>query len=382
MLIFDDLTIIICVALLLLAIASVLTDTFLRKVSEVEATAETDSMKQVSVIIIADNNAHELDKHLPAYLSQDYPAGFEVIVVVCKNEDNTDDVLKMYMSKDAKLRTTFVPDTSRYMSRRKLAITLGVKAAKHNLILLTDAECQPDTDKWILSMATVAADANASMVIGYSNYSAEVKQFRLFNRMHRQYALMCEVMAGRPYATVCRNLMFDKSMFMEGKGFQGNLKYLRGEHQFLVNKYGVDHIVAATAKPDSRLTEDAPSNKAYSDRCVFYAETRKHLSHSLWHRTAFNADMFSLHACLLMSVWAGIYGGITQRWIMLAVAVLSLVLPFITRTVTARRALRFFGSTVPPMYAVAYELRLAWHNFIVFMKYKRADKADFISHKS
>lgn len=382
MLIFDDFTIVICAVLVLLAVASVLMDTFLKNVPEDISAAGTDDAKPVSVIIIADNNSHELDKHLPMYLSQDYPAGYEVIVVVSKDEDNTDDVLKAYKAKCANLRTTFVPDSSRYMSRRKLAITLGVKAAKYGLILLTDADCCPDTDKWIKSMAKAQSDTNASIVEGYSNYAFGTKPFRLFCRFHRQYALMCEVLAGRPYATASHNLMFKKQMFMDGKGFQGNLKYLRGEYEFIVNKYGEDNTVAIAISPDSRMTEDEPTHRDYTNECVFYAETRKHLSHSSRHRLAFNADMSSLHLCLWASLAAGLFAGITLRWIELAVAVLALIVPFITRTLTARRVIRFLNVNISPARVVIYELRLIWHNMAVAIKYRRADKTDFISHKS
>lgn len=361
---------------------SVLTDTFLRRAPEGDDEAEESTLEPVSVIVIADNNSRELDRHLPQILAQDYPTGYEVIVVVSKNEDNTDDILKAYKAQHANLRTTFVPDSSRYMSRRKLAITLGVRAARHNLILLTDAECRPDTEKWILSMALAQSRTNSSVVVGYSNYDAETKPFRQFCRLHRQYSLLREIKNGHPYATVSRNLMFEKPMFMDGKGFQGNLKYLRGEYEFLVNKYGADYPVALTTEPNSRITEDEPSHMTYNNECVFYAETRKHLSRGFRQRLAFNADMLSLHLCLLASIAAGVFAGLTFRWIELAVAVLTLIVPLITRTLTARRAARYFDVSFSAACAVGYELRLIWHNMAVAIKHSRADKTDFISHKS
>lgn len=382
MLILDDLTIIICAVLFLLAIASVLTDTFLKAVPGLNDNAEADNLEPVSVVVIADNNSCELDKHLPSFLSQNYPAGYEVIVVVSKNEDNTDDVLKSYEACHDYLYSTFVPDTSRYMSRRKLAITLGVKAAKNGLILLTDADCCPDTDKWILSMASIYRNSNASMVIGYSNYASETKPFYQFCRLHHQYLLMCQANSGRPYATASRNLMFEKKMFMEAKGFQGNLKYLRGEYEFLVNKYGEDHVVAVATIPECRMTEDEPTRMAYTNESLFYAETRKHLLHGFRHRMAFNADMAFLHLGLWASVAAGIYSVLTLRWLILCAAVLALAIPFTTRTLSARRAARHFNTNVLPVYAVLYELRFIWHNLAVRLRHWRADETDFTSHKS
>jgi len=395
MLIFDGLTLIVCGALVLLAAASALTDTFMRRLPQGAGCADgegcavgegsadsAERLEPVTVIIVADNNARELDKHLPAFLSQSYPAGYEVVVVVSRDEDNTDDVLKACMARHENLRTTFVPDSSRYMSRRKLAITLGVRAAKHNLILLTDAGCRPDTGRWISAMASARASSGAGMVIGYSNYDAEATPFSRFERLFREFAFMREAAAGRPYAMAGSNLLFSKSMFMEGKGFQGNLKYLRGEYEFLVNKYGRSHRAAAAAAPDSFLTEDAPTRKARASRSVFYAETRRHLERGLRHRLAFNADMLSLHLCLLAPLAAAVFACLTGRWPVLPVAALALLVPLITRSVAARRAARSFSLSLPAWLAVPFETRLVWHNLATLCRHKRADKTDFISHKS
>ena len=135
--IFDTVTIVICAVLVVLALLSSFLDTFLRKVRAGGdgPSGPATPCRPVSVIVVADNNAEDLRANLDSLLSQDYEPGYEVIVVVDKDEDGTGDFLKAY-GKRPNLYTTFVPDSSRYMSRRKLAITLGVKAAKNELILL------------------------------------------------------------------------------------------------------------------------------------------------------------------------------------------------------------------------------------------------------
>mgnify|MGYP007083028735 CR=1 FL=1 len=47
---------------------------------------------------------------------------------------------------------TYVPSDARYLSRRKLAFTLGVKAAKYDILLFTEANCQPLNDQWLSAM--------------------------------------------------------------------------------------------------------------------------------------------------------------------------------------------------------------------------------------
>lgn len=381
MLIIDDITIIICVTLLVLSVLSVLLDTFFRKLPESMETADNSALKPVSVIVISDNNSREISLNLPYIFSQDYPAGFEVIVVVSKNEDETDDALKPF-AQYPNFYTTFVPDTSRYMSRRKLAVTLGVKAAKNEWILLTDAECKPATDQWLKTMAQNGAEDGVDMVIGYSNYADDARHFHVFDRLHREYAMICEACKGKAYSTAGNNIMFRKSMFMEGDGFRGNLKYIRGEYDFLVNKYANGDNVRTETSLDAQLIEVAPSSKKWRNRQLFYLETRKHLAGGLAHRLRFNADMTLLHLTLWLNIASIAFAAITLRWLILAVAVLMIILTFVVRTMSAKRVIRRFNANIPLWKAVPFELRLIWSNLLNMLRYKAADRKDFISHKS
>ncbi len=48
------------------------------------------------------------------------------------------DFLKRTAAENPHLYYTYIPESSRYMSRKKLQITLGVKAAKYEWIILTE----------------------------------------------------------------------------------------------------------------------------------------------------------------------------------------------------------------------------------------------------
>ena len=76
------------------------------------------------------DHAHELEEHLPAFLTQEYEPGYEVIVVDESSTDETDDVLKLQKQSYPHLYTTFLPKPNRNITRLKLALTIGVKAAK------------------------------------------------------------------------------------------------------------------------------------------------------------------------------------------------------------------------------------------------------------
>ena len=380
--IFDTVTIVICAVLVVLALLSSFLDTFLRKVRAGGdgPSGPATPCRPVSVIVVADNNAEDLRANLDSLLSQDYEPGYEVIVVVDKDEDGTGDFLKAY-GKRPNLYTTFVPDSSRYMSRRKLAITLGVKAAKNELILLTDATCRPVSDKWISVMAS-RLDEGTDIVMGYSNYIHEAGLFKVFYRFHCEYSNFREACNGAAYGIAGNNIMFRKDVFMAGNGFQGNLKYLRGEYGFLVNKYAGHGNAAVETSCEGRVEDRVPTRKEWHSVNLFYRETRRHLDRSFSHRLAFNLDMLSLYAGLVAGAGSAVYAVLTQMWLMLPFSAVALFLPVVVRLLNARRAMRLFGESVPLWKVFPFELRLVWHNLRYAISYRFTDKYEFTSHKS
>lgn len=380
--ILDTVTIVICAVLVVLALLSSFLDTFFRKVRAGGdgPSGPATPCRPVSVIVVADNNAEDLGANLDSLLSQDYEPGYEVIVVVDKDEDGTGDFLKAY-GKRPNLYTTFVPDSSRYMSRRKLAITLGVKAAKNELILLTDATCRPVSDKWISVMAS-RLDEGTDIVMGYSNYIHEAGLFKVFYRFHCEYSNFREACNGAAYGMAGNNIMFRKDVFMAGNGFQGNLKYLRGEYGFLVNKYAGHGNAAVETNCEGRVEDRVPTRKEWHSVNLFYRETRRHLDRSFSHRLAFNLDMLSLYAGLVAGAGSAVYAVLTQMWLMLPFSAVALFLPVVVRLLNARRAMRLFGENVPLWKVFPFELRLVWHNLRYAISYRFTDKYEFTSHKS
>ena len=102
------------------------------------ASLSLQSLPKVSVLVVSNGTPGQMDAHIAAILAQDYPAGFEVIAVAAKGDSATEDVLKRH-ALSGKVYTTFVPGRSLFMSRSKLAVTIGVKAAHNEWVLVTDS---------------------------------------------------------------------------------------------------------------------------------------------------------------------------------------------------------------------------------------------------
>ena len=108
----------------------------------------SQELPPLSVIIYAREEVENLRRNLPAVLEQDYPQ-FEVIVINDGNTDESEDYLTLQGEKYPNLYHSFVPSSSRYISRKKLAITLGIKASKYDWLVFTDANCLPESNQWL-----------------------------------------------------------------------------------------------------------------------------------------------------------------------------------------------------------------------------------------
>jgi ADP-ribose pyrophosphatase len=122
----------------------------------------------VSVIICAKDEVDNLRKYLPFVLQQEYP-DFEVIVVNDGSTDETEDLLTDLKKTYSNLRSTFVPVGVTNLSTKKLALTLGIKAAKNDWLLFTDADCMPEDKTWISRMAR-NFNPGVEFVLGYGAY--------------------------------------------------------------------------------------------------------------------------------------------------------------------------------------------------------------------
>ena len=79
----------------------------------------TQELPPVSVIICAREEAENLRRNLSAVLEQDYPQ-FEVVVINDGETDESEDYLTLLEEKYPHLYHSFVPGSSRYISRKAL----------------------------------------------------------------------------------------------------------------------------------------------------------------------------------------------------------------------------------------------------------------------
>lgn len=193
--------------------------------------------KPVSVIVCARNEADNLLKNLPALLSQIHP-NYEVIVVNDSSWDDTADVLKAYAQQYPALKVIHIDEEKQQIQGKKFALTLGIKAAKHDVVLLTDADCLPCSEYWVKGMSQPISEGS-KIVLGVSLY--DYREGWL-NKLIRLDALQSALhycgaaLAGKPYMGVGRNLCYDRELFFRIGGFKSHYHVIGGDDDLFINE--------------------------------------------------------------------------------------------------------------------------------------------------
>jgi len=192
----------------------------------------TKELPPLSVVICARNESENLRRFLPAILEQDYPQ-FEVIVINDGSTDESEAVLSAFEEKYQHLYHSFTPDSARYISRKKLALTLGIKASKYDWLVFTEANCQPASNQWLRLMARNFTP-HTQIVLGYSGYERGkgwLHKRISFNTLFTSLRYLGFALAGKPYMGLGRNLAYRKELFFKQKGYSTHLNLQRGEYR-------------------------------------------------------------------------------------------------------------------------------------------------------
>ena len=191
----------------------------------------------ISVIICARNEVENLRKNLTQIFTQKYQ-NFEVIVVNDRSWDKSIEFLEKLKENEARLRIVNIPDNQTDHFGKKLAITLGIKAAKYNHLLFTDADCFPLSEFWIQEMSN-GLDEEHQIVLGAGIYK---KKKGLLNKLIRYDTAFIALnylsfaKARIPYMGVGRNLGYSQEIYYLNNGFKSHYHLASGDDDLLVNQ--------------------------------------------------------------------------------------------------------------------------------------------------
>jgi len=261
---------------------------FFIRIGRTKKSGYTDALPPISVVISARNEGANLAKNIPLILEQDYPE-FEVVVVNDDSSDNTDDIIHKLMNNHSNLEITHINSTQKTFSGKKLPLTLGIKKAKYDRLIFTDADCYPESKSWLKEMASAY---DREFVIGYSPYA---KSKGLLNKIIRYDATQIGIlylsfaMAGKPYMGVGRNLGYSKTKFFEVGGFRTQYHIPSGDDDLFVNQFVKKDNYRVIFTKDSFMTSFP--NSTWKG---WWKQKRRHLS---------TANNYKLGSKLLLGIY-------------------------------------------------------------------------------
>ena len=200
-------------------------------------TKSTSRTHAVSVIICARDEAENLAKNLPGSLVQEYKTTHEVIVVNDNSFDDSKYLLEEFKKTFRQLQVVELTQEAKMIPGKKFPLSIGIKSAKHEIVLLTDADCVPASEHWINSMQEVYND-DTEIVLGYGAYHKKqgiLNKIIRWETFHSALQYFSYALAGTTYMGVGRNLSYKKEIFYRHKGFSAHNNIPGGDDDLFIN---------------------------------------------------------------------------------------------------------------------------------------------------
>ncbi len=254
--------------------------------------ADADRPK-VSVVSYVLRDEEALDEYIGTLLAQDYP-DLEIVLVCDASAEAAAKIAEKYEN-TPRLHITFIPPGSHNLSRRKLAQTVGIKAASGEVVLLTSSSVFPVSTQWVdLMTAPFATDSTTAVALGYVHTSIDDlsgggKWYRQFDHLLDSALWMDAAMTGNPFRGDGYNMAFRRQLFFDNKGYASTIPLMDGDDDIFIRELSRFGPVALRLAPDAILDSryGEQSDRCYAelkDRRIF---TRRYLPKAPFRRQGF-----------------------------------------------------------------------------------------------
>lgn len=254
-----------------------------RKLAFYNPKNKTTEKEAVSVVICAKNEYSNLKENLPTILKQDYP-DFEVVVVNDCSDDGSDELLDEMKKNYPHLKVINQSRNLNFFAGKKFPLSLGIKSANNEILLLTDADCKPNSNKWIEQMVS-GFDTKTDIVLGYSPYKKEkglLNGLIRFDTLHIAIQYFSYSLIGKTYMGVGRNLAYRRSIFYKNKGFSSHYRIQSGDDDLFINNVATKTNTSVEVRSESHTF-----SKASSTFLQWFNQKQRHLSTSKYYKKKF-----------------------------------------------------------------------------------------------
>ncbi|HBN07023.1 MAG TPA: hypothetical protein DD434_14750 [Bacteroidales bacterium] len=206
----------------------------------------------VSVVMCVKDDAYNLEKKLPIILEQEYP-NFEVVVVNDASKDETEYMLRVLQEIYPNLNIVNLYNNVNGFLGKKYPLSLGIKSAKNDIILLTESDTMPLNYNWISTMVK-GFKQKKDIVLGFTNFEQKSTFLNTLMQYENQTSAMNylgNAMLNNPYMGQGRNMAYKREFFFETGGFISQYNVSVGEDDLFVNKNANSKNTAVVLNRDS-----------------------------------------------------------------------------------------------------------------------------------
>ncbi|RYH14383.1 glycosyltransferase [archaeon] len=304
----------------------------------------------VSVIVCARDEAENLSKNLPGILVQDYKSTHEVIVVNDNSFDESKYLLEQLKKEFKQMNVVELTQEAKMIPGKKFPLSIGIKTAKHEVLLLTDADCVPASEHWIESMQHAYED-DTEIVLGYGAFHKSkgiLNKLVRWETVHTAIQYFSYALAGIPYMGVGRNLSYKKLVFFRQKGFSAHNHLPGGDDDLFINAAANKHNTKINIDPDS-FTLSAPPltwNQWLNQKTRHYTTSKYYRPLHKFLLALYAGANFFFYPLLLLSL-------VVYNW---KLALLVLAVKVLTQVIVYSRAMKKLGEKDLLPYLLLFDL--------------------------
>lgn len=259
----------------------------------------------ISIIICARDEAHNLANNLPGILVQNYKTTHEVIVVNDNSIDDTKYLLDEFKKSFKNLNQIELSQEAKMIEGKKFPLSIGIKSAKHETVLLTDADCLPASENWLYCMQDAYND-DIEVVLGYGAFKKRkgiLNKLIRFETFHTALQYFSYALAGIPYMGVGRNLSYKKDVFLRNKGFSSINMIPSGDDDLFINRVAHKKNTAIVIQPEAHTLSEPKKtwNEWMNQKYRHYTTAKFYKPMHKFLLGLYSFSLFSIYPLLIIS---------------------------------------------------------------------------------